>query len=287
MLKYCLFIFSLLFILKCNIKTEVFNPEYTPEISVFGIISTDESQECVVVERTLYLNEDDSMDDSGKNPAVNPIIDDAIVQIISEHDTVQLTFYKKQPDSLYSPEKYIYKGMYLDTRDEFKAQAGESYTLRVKVPDGRTVTGVTTVPTLPTISIPRSNVLLNKQTLNETRIEWLDDAGTTAYVIEFYITIIKDEYEYFSFKSHNLIEDNITYDPPATLKDIDVSFFNIPGIQLSDTATIKVLALDKNIYDYASKSSMATLTGTDLNLVEGGVGVFGSISSDSVKIILE
>jgi hypothetical protein len=287
MLKYCLLIFSLLFILKCNIKTELFNPEYTPEISVFGIISTDGSQECVVVERTLYLNEDDSMDDSGQNPEVNPIIDDAIVQIISEHDTVQLTFYKKAPDSLYSPDKYIYKGMYLDTRDEFKAQAGESYTLQVKVPDGRTVTGVTTVPTLPTISIPNSNALFNKKTINETRIEWLDDANTTAYIIQFYVTIVKDEYGYFLFKTHNLIEDNITYDPPATLKDIDDSFFNIPGIQLSDTATIKLLALDKNIYDYASKSSMATLTGTDLNLVEGGVGVFGSISSDSVKVILQ
>ena len=99
--------------------------------------------------------------------------------------------------------------------------------------------------------------------------------------------IIKDDNNYFNYKTHNILEDNMTYNSSATLKDIDLSFFEIPVIQLSDTANVKVLALDQNIYDYASKSNMATLTGTDLNLLNGGVGVFGSISVDSVNVLVQ
>ena len=204
-----------------------------------------------------------------------------------DQDTIQFTFYKKEMDSLYSPEKYLYKGMYIDRYNEFRAQAGQKYTLQVRVPDGRTVTGTTSVPNYPTINRPGTNEILKKQTIKETTINWVDDENTIAYLVEFYVTIIEDEYSYFNYNMHNILDDYLVYHSPATLKEIDLSFLYTSVIQLSDTATIKILALDHKLYDYATKSSMASLTGTDLNLLEGGVGVFGSISVDSVNVILE
>ena len=163
----CLVIFILISGCSFEGKTEIFNPDYNPKISVFGVISTDENQEFVIVERTLRLNEDDDTDVYG---AVNPIIDDAVVQIIGNQDTVHFNFYKKEMDSLYSSDNYLYKGMYLDINNEFHAQAGWTYTLQVKIPDGRTVTGTTTVPYFPTITNPNTNDILYKQTIKETTV---------------------------------------------------------------------------------------------------------------------
>ena len=54
---------------------------------------------------------------------------------------------------------------------------------------------------------------------------------------------------------------------------------------LSDSATIKVAAVDANYYDYErSKNSLTELTGYRLQLIKGGVGVFGAINSDSIRI---
>jgi len=55
----------------------------------------------------------------------------------------------------------------------------------------------------------------------------------------------------------------------------------------SDTVTVKVIAMDRNIFDYARKSYLSTMTGVDLDLVEGSHGVFGSICVDSVDVVLE
>jgi len=41
------------------------------------------------------------------------------------------------------------------------------------------------------------------------------------------------------------------------------------------------------LYDYVRKNEMAALTGTDFNQINGGIGVFGSICVDSVKIIMK
>ena len=102
MQKYCLLLLLLLYILQCNIqpKSEIFNPEYTPKISVLGVISNNDDQEFVVVERTLHLNEDDQ--------TCNSIIEDAVVQIVDENDTVQFSFYKKAPDENLN-DSYIYE----------------------------------------------------------------------------------------------------------------------------------------------------------------------------------
>jgi len=257
-------------------KKEIYNPDYTPEISVFSVISTDESDEFVIVERTMQLNEDDVIISSLTNSGTT-IIDDAEVFIINGTDSVQFTFYKR-PDSNIWDTDYINKGMYLDLKNEFRAEPGKTYKLLVKIPDGRTVAGSTTVPEIPKITQPAPWTLLKKETIKKTSIQWENNPNTTGYVVNFFLenTQNKDQI--------SILNDHFVYESPTSLSDIDEYYLFNDNAHLSKTATIKILALDQNSFDYARKSGLAALIGTDLKLLNGGVGAFGSISVDSVKV---
>jgi len=268
MKKFFAIILMLTFSLGCGYAPteETYNPDYTPEISVFSIISTDNDQEFVIVERTLQLNEDNEYDSN--------IIDDAEVFIISEDDTIQFFFYK----SYRNGDDYLSKGIYLDLTNEFIAEAGKTYRLIVNVPDGTTVTGSTTVPATPTIFQPRHGTILQKETISNTSIEFNDNPNTIGYSVSFIVEISG------SNEKINILPDYYTNESPITLTFIDDFFLLNNVIPLSGIATIKVIALDQNIYDYLLKSSLASYIGTDLNILEGGVGAFGSFSVASVIV---
>lgn len=265
-------------------KVEIYNPEYTPEISVFAVVSTDENSEFVIVERTMRINEKDEWTKPG-DPSL--IIDNAIVKIISETDTVQFTFYRKSTQQPYDADQYWYRGMYLDLNDEFKAHAGNTYKLLVQVPDGRTVTATTIVPECPKIIQPLSNTLLKKETIKETIIRWNENSQTAAYLINFFVETKPTYYEgeYYPAHRFNIINEELVYDSPATFEEIDYFFLHAPKARFSDITTIKITAMDRDLYDYTLKNNMAALTGVQFNLVEGSVGVFGSLSVDSVNVV--
>ena len=262
-------ILILIFILGCGYAPteETYNPDYTPEISVFSIISTDNNQEFVIVERTLQLNENDN--DNSK------IIDDAEVFIISDDDTVQFYFYQN-PNR--TEDDYFKKGIYLDLYNEFLAEAGRTYRLIVNIPDGTIVTGSTTVPETRTISQPTPWTTLQKETISSTIIEFEDNPNTIGYSINFIVEISGNN------EKINILPNYYTNESPITLTFIDdfLLFNNV--IPLRGIATIKVIALDQNSYDYLLKSSLASYIGTDLNILEGGVGAFGSFSVASVMV---
>jgi len=261
-------IFSVLFILGCGYAPteETYNPDYTPEIAVFSIISTDDNQEFVIVEKTFQLNENDKGN--------SKIIDDAEVFIISEDDTVQFFFYQTYNNE----DDYFSKGIYLDLYNEFLAEAGKTYRLVVNVPDGTTVTGSTTVPETPTILQPTPGSILQKETIANTSIEFIDDPNTIGYSVNFIVEISGTN------KKINILPEYYTNESPITLSFIDdfLLFNNV--IPLRGIATIKIIALDQNSYDYLLKSDLASYIGTDLNILEGGVGAFGSFSVASVMV---
>lgn len=263
-------ILILIFIMGCGYDTieEIYNPNYTPEISVFSIISTDNNQEFVIVEETIQLNEYDEYDS-------NTIIEDAEVFIIGDADTTQFTFYKNSQSNY---NDYLSKGIYLDVNNEFLAEAGKTYQLVVNVPDGRTVTGSTTVPQIPAISQPAHWTLLQKETIRNTSIQWEDNPNTIGYSVNFLVEVIG------SNEIINLLPDNYISNSPTTLSNIDDYFLINNFFPISHIATIKVIALDQNSYDYLLKSDLASYIGTDLNILEGGVGAFGSFSVDFVKV---
>jgi len=278
-MRKIIIIISMVFILcGCGYKTvtEIYSPDYTTEISVFSIISTDNGDEFVIVERTMQLNENDESIPAG----TNTIIDDADVYIIGNGDTVQFTFYR-EPENQYNNYTYSSKGMYLDVNNEFRAQPGKTYRLVVITADGSTVTGTTTVPDIPEISQPVQWSSLPKRDIKDTSVEWQDNPNTLGYKIDFII-----EFGDYNEKL-NISYDYFVTESPAKLWQIDDYFLLYNVLPLSSIATIRVIALDQNSYDYLTKSELATLVGTDLNLLDGGIGVFGSFSVDQVKILLQ
>ena len=174
--------------------------------------------------------------------------------------------------------EYINKGMYLDLNNEFCAEPGKTYQLVVKISDGRTVTGTTTVPEIPRISQPVPWTLLHKETIKETSIQWENNPTTTGYVVNFLLVSSSGK------EKINILHDYFVTESPTTLSDIDDFLLVNNVMPLMKMATVKIYALDQNSYDYTRKSALASWIGADLKLLQGGVGAFGSYSVDSVNV---
>jgi len=260
---------TLLSIMGCGYDTivESYNPAYNTELSVFSIISTDNNFEFVIVEETMALSE---YNEEGNSQ----IVDDAEVFVINNLDTTRFRFYR-DPNNYYS---YSGKGMYIDRNNEFLAVAGKTYKLLVKVPDGRIVTGSTTVPENPVISQPADLTIIPLENLNGTKIDWDDVPKATGYRINFIVEI--PGYN----EKINLLTDYYTAESHASLEYIDEFFLFNNYLPPTGIATIQVLAMDQNSYDYLLKNDLASYIGTDLNILEGGLGAFGSFSTDYVRI---
>ncbi|HPG38123.1 MAG TPA: DUF4249 family protein [bacterium] len=288
-----LLIFICLLLVSCNgftTKEEVYLPNYTPELSVFGIISNNNSQKFVVVERTMQLNESYEIDRE------KLVVKDAIVTVSRAADTTEL-MYKTgiNPVSFYDYDEwdydYVIPGMYIDFNKELTVLPGQTYKLKITVPDGRHTTGQTTVPELPEIYVPQNFSRIKRSDIRNVLVKWNDnDEKTVAYCISFFIKRYAFSHEGQNYPEQwiNIYNDenDLYYKSPASLKYVNNEYLNGPKNVVSDTAMIKIVAIDRMLYDYARKNELAALTGTDFNQINGGVGVFGSICVDSVKVIM-
>ncbi len=289
-MKYLLYLYSCFLIISCDSftpKEEIFQPEYTPELCVFGLLSSDSSQEFVVIERTLRLSE--KMNGMQKEF----IVDDAVVKVFNQTDTTDFTFVKGiNPYSThyYYEHDYSVDDMYIDLNQDFSAVPGQTYKLEIKTPDGHKISAQTTMPDIPQILSPSNMSRIERANLMELQVKWQESSSSIAYIVSFMVKY-KSSYpgSYDQPKWMNIYEDDyeLYYDSPADLKNIDFNTLNELEDVISDTVMIKVEALDRMLYDYALKNEMASLTGSDFNLIEGGIGVFGSVSVDSVKVILQ
>ncbi|MBN2009662.1 DUF4249 family protein [candidate division KSB1 bacterium] len=260
-------------------KKEVYAPDYATEVNVFGMICYGGDDEFVVVERTMHVNEVDEWD---INRTPNLIIDNAIVQIIGASDTVTFDFYCKPIDSHFRPDDYDYKGIYLDRRDEFQAQPGVSYELRVTVPGIGKLAATTQVPVRPSIIQPQTDTHIMRSAVKQATVSWTENSSIAAYLLNFVITNKRNPADRF-----NIITEELEYNSPARLTNVDDYYLTEQADLYSNNAVIKILAVDRNLYDYALKGSIALETGEDFRLVDGGRGVFGSYSVDSVNVVLD
>lgn len=276
-----------LFLFGCNgfePKEEIYEPNYKPQIIVFSLISPEKGYNYAIVERTLTLEEYDRALYSGNS--ASSIVKDAVVKIIHGQDAVQLTFHQSQnmggEDYYYND--YFSRGIYLDKENELVVKPGEIYRLRVELADRKIITGTTRVPGRPEIITPESYEHVSKHHPNRFVINWRDDAETAAYQMYFFLTL---KSRYYALRS-NVFENYIATKPPVTPPEFLTERFANPYGSYSDTATVKVMAMDRNYYDYKrSNSGFAEMTGTTFNLLNGGLGVFGSVSLDSVNVVLE
>jgi len=277
----------LLLLFACNgfqPKEEIYEPDYKPQVVVFSLISPDKGYNYAIVERTLSLKEYDRISYGGNS--ASSIIKDAVVKIIHDRDAVQLSFHQSQSsdDEDYYYSDYFRRGIYLDKKNELVVKPGEIYRLRVELADGKVITGTTRVPKRPEIISPANYEHVSKYHPDQIVINWSDDAETAAYQMYFYLTW---KSQYYAFRS-NVLGNYIVTKPPVTPSEVLTERLANPYESYSDTATVKVMAMDRNYYDYKrSNSGFAGMSASTFNLLHGGLGAFGSASLDSVNIVLE
>src|SRR5262249_19061245 len=139
---------------------------------------------------------------------------------------------------------------------------GGTYQLRVVVPDGRTVTGRTTIPNaVPWIATAPA------QTFDRTRdtlsLEWPRVAGARSYQV--FVQSTANVYSVFADTSVAL---------PGNLQSLDTGE---DVFERRLTHQLTVIAVDENYFDYYHRTSdFLSGTGLDMHL-DGGIGVFGSV----------
>lgn len=148
---------------------------------------------------------------------------------------------------------------------------GGTYQLRVVVPDGRTVTGRTTIPN----AVPSTSAGPT-QTFDRTRdtlsLQWPRVAGARSYQV--FIRSTASVYSLFADTSVVM---------PGNLQSLD------NGEDVFErrlTHQLAVLAVDENYFDYYHRTS-DFLSGTGLVMhLDGGIGVFGSVVTIASRTIV-
>lgn len=148
---------------------------------------------------------------------------------------------------------------------------GGTYQLRVVAPNGRTVTGRTTIPN----AVP-STAMAPAQTINRDRdtvsLHWSRVAGARGYQV--FVSSIASTYSVFADTSVVL---------PGTTKVLE------DGEDVFErrlTHQLAVIAVDENYFDYYHRTSdFTTATGLVMHL-DGGIGVFGSVVTLATRTIV-
>ena len=149
---------------------------------------------------------------------------------------------------------------------------GGTYQLRVVVPDGRTVTGRTTIP----IAVP-SIATTPTQTIDRSRdtvsVQWSRVAGARSYQV--LIRSTAGAYTVFVADTSVVL--------PGTMQVLD-NGEDVFERRLSHQ--LAVIAVDKNYFDYYHRTSDAfASTGLVMHL-DGGIGVFGSVVTVATRTIV-
>ena len=266
-------------------KTEVFEPGYEPEVEVFGLLGPGPPYNFVVVERTVTIEEYNRMTyDYEKIPTV---IEDAQVLLSTASDTVRLAFHREGGPAYRHWNSYRRKGMYVDQSGRLRVLEGQRYALRVVLPDGHVITGETRVPGKPHVLAPTAGQRVSLTQAGGLSVSWTRSPGAAAYSLSLFV----DWYQWTSQGyryggEESVLDDYLTVDTSVKLTNLVRDVFFPEGVD-SLGARLEVTALDPNYYDYIrSFSGLAQISGLELNLVEGGLGVFGSVNADSVRFTL-
>lgn len=153
--------------------------------------------------------------------------------------------------------KHLFEGNYSDIQDKLTLKAGYVYQLDVTLADGRKVFAETTMPSKPQIITPSKGDTLPAFRL--LGIEWQPALFSRAYAVTVYAP-------------------NGDFELTVYTEETQLSFF---GFLFAPPAryTLKVSALDENLYDYFRTRSNRE----PLLHIEGGIGVFGSMAYQAVQ----
>jgi hypothetical protein len=149
---------------------------------------------------------------------------------------------------------------------------GGTYQLRVVVPDGRTVTGRTTIPiAVPSTTTPPTRTIDRDR--DTVSLQWSRVAGARSYQV--FILSTANAYSLFVADTSVVL--------PGTMQVLD-NGEDVFERRLSHQLTVS--AVDENYFDYYHRTSdFLTATGLVMHL-DGGIGVFGSVVTVATRTIV-
>jgi hypothetical protein len=148
---------------------------------------------------------------------------------------------------------------------------GGTYQLRVVGPDGRTVTGRTTIPNAvpSTTTAPAQTIDRDRDTVS---LQWSRVVGARAYQV--FVSSSAGTFSVFADTSVVL---------PGNTKGLENGE---DAFERRLTHQLAVIAVDENYFDYYHRTSdFTTATGLVMHL-DGGIGVFGSVVTVATRTIV-
>jgi hypothetical protein len=149
---------------------------------------------------------------------------------------------------------------------------GGTYQLRVVAPDGRTVTGRTTIPNAvpSTAAAPTQTIDRDRDTVT---IHWSRATGARSYQV--FVRSTAGSYGVFVADTSVVLPGNV-----QVLGNGEDVF------ERRLTHQLAVVAVDENYFDYYHRTSdFSTATGLVMHL-DGGIGVFGSVVTVATRTII-
>jgi hypothetical protein len=168
---------------------------------------------------------------------------------------------------------------------------GGTYRLRVVAPDGRTVTGQTTIPNAVPNTTAAPNLTIDRRR-DTVSLQWPRVPGARRYQV-----FVRANFSPTYFSTYSLFADTSVALPGTTEGPYGNRAFcgNVSkfltrvvcpfAFTVGFTHQLAVLAVDANYFDYYRGASDYTTTGLVMHL-DGGIGVFGSVVTVATRTIV-
>ena len=287
--------------LEQELEWEDVKSDHEPVLNIMGIISSDSLvQSFVRVHRSLTMEEArDSLVrdtiDGVQYLYYTPrfVIRNAEVVISNQSNNYNLEYQSFDPEDFDFEETELLIGAYIYKGNDMNPHPGETWTLSVITPDGKSVTGETTLPAKPGLddeSLPDAfninSVITMRFSSLEENVQILNIGNLLSYFGPYY-------YEYDRGYNCGLTQEHIIWPGVDSLVYQKEFCGDGESDWVEDLLIIHMLSMDENYYEYFIKygqdPEFSNLligsggSGGGFGL-DGGIGFFGSIGIDRAFI---
>ena len=286
-----------------ELEWEDVKSDHDPVLNIMGIISSDTLVKSFVrVHRSLNMQE-------ARDSLVRDTIDgvqyfyymprfvirNANVAVSNQANSYTLEYQSFDPEDFDFEEPELQVGSYIYRGDDMNPQPGETWTLSITTPDGKSVTGETTLPPKPEIAdgaLPDTfnvnSVITMKFTPLDDNVQIINIGNLLSYFSPYYY-----DKDYGAGYSCGLTQEHTIWQGVDSLVYQREICNNSDADWDEDALIIHMLSMDQNYYEYFIKygedPEFSNLligsggSGGGFGL-DGGIGFFGSIGIDRAFI---
>ena len=297
------FLFGSCITLEQELEWEDVKSDHDPVLNIMGIISSDTLVKSFVrVHRSLTMQE-------ARDSLVRDTIDgvqylyymprfvirNANVAVSNQANSYTLEYQSFDPEDFDFEEPELQVGSYIYRGDDMNPQPGETWTLSITTPDGKSVTGETTLPPKPEIAdgaLPDTfnvnSVITMKFTPLDDNVQIINIGNLLSYFSPYYY-----DKDYGAGYSCGLTQEHTIWQGVDSLVYQREICNNSDADWDEDALIIHMLSMDQNYYEYFIKygedPEFSNLligsggSGGGFGL-EGCIGFFGSIGIDRAFI---